>query len=285
MTIRNPVVWTWDQVRQAAISLDEAGHRDAGEVARSARPLARRIGLGDIRFALAKGIEDFNADPTHYLFLCALYPVVGLILARFASGDGVMQLVYPLAAGFALLGPLGGIGIYEMSMRRERGQEVHWWNAFYVVRSPALGAIVKLGLTLAVIFVLWLVAAQTIYRLILGATPPVSAAAFLHTLFATTAGWALIIVGNFVGFLFALLVLMLSVVSFQLILDRQVTAEIAIRTSIRAVAVSPGTMAVWGLVIAGGLVLGSIPLLLGLALVFPVLGHASWHLYRRVVLP
>jgi uncharacterized membrane protein len=95
----------------------------------------------------------------------------------------------------------------------------------------------------------------------------------------------LIIVGNFVGFLFALLVLMLSAVSFQLILDRQVTAEVAIRTSMRAVMVSPRTMAVWGLVIAAGLVLGSIPLLLGLALVFPVLGHASWHLYRRVVLP
>jgi len=285
MTIRNPVVWTWDQVKQAAISLDEAGHRDAGEAARSAHPLVRRIGLADIRYALTKGVEDFNADPTHYLFLCGLYPVVGLILARFASGAGVLQLVYPLAAGFALLGPLAGIGIYEMSMRRERGLEVHWWNAFYVVRSPALGAVVKLGLTLAVIFVLWLVAAQTIYRLILGVAPPVSAAAFLHTLFATAAGWGLIIVGNFVGFLFALLTLMLSVVSFQLILDRQVTAEIAIRTSIRAVLVSPGTMAIWGLVIAGGLALGSIPLLLGLALVFPVLGHASWHLYRRVVLP
>jgi len=284
MTIRNPVVWTWDQVKQAAISLDEAGHRDAGEAARSARPRVRRIGVADIRYALSKGIEDFNSDPTHYLFLCALYPVVGLILARFASGAGVMQFVYPLAAGFALLGPLAGIGIYEMSMRRERGLEVHWWNAFYVLRSPALGAIVKLGLTLAVIFVLWLVAAQTIYHLILGA-PPVSAAAFLHILFATTAGWALIIVGNFVGFLFALLVLMLSVVSFQLILDRQVTAETAIQTSIRAVLANPGTMAVWGLVIAGGLVLGSIPLLLGLALVFPVLGHASWHLYRRLVVP
>ncbi len=284
MTIRNPVVWTWDQVKAAAISLDEAGHRDVGGAARSARPLVRRIGLADIRDALSKGMEDFNADPTHYLFLCALYPVVGLVLSRVASGYGVLPLVFPLAAGFALLGPLAGIGIYEMSMRREQGLDVAWWNAFYVVRSPALGAIMKLGLTLAVIFVLWLVAAETIYRLTLGA-PPASATDFLHAVFLTRAGWVLIVVGNFVGFLFALLVLMLSVVSFPLILDRHVTAETAIRASVRAVLVSPGPMAVWGLVIAGGLVLGSIPLLLGLALVFPVLSHASWHLYRRVVLP
>jgi uncharacterized membrane protein len=284
MTIRNPVVWSWDQLKQAATSLDEAAHRDIPAAAKSGQPLVRRIGLADIRYALSKGVEDFNADPTHYLFLCGLYPVVGLILARFASGVGVLQLVFPLAAGFALLGPLAGLGIYEMSMRRERGEEVAWWNAFYVVRSPALGAIVKLGLTLAVIFVLWLVVAQTIYRLTLGG-PPVSAAAFLHAVFTTKAGWALIVIGNLVGFLFALLVLMVSVVSFQLMLDRHVTAETAMRTSIQAVLVSPVTMAVWGLVIAAGLVLGSIPLLLGLALVFPVLGHASWHLYRRVVLP
>ncbi len=284
MTIRNPVVWTWDQVKAAAISLDEAGRRDAGEAAKAASPIVRRIRLADIRYVLSKGMEDFNADPTHYLFLCALYPVVGLVLSRLASGYGVMPLVFPLAAGFALLGPLAGIGIYEMSMRREQGLDIAWWNAFYVVRSPALGAIVKLGLTLAVIFVLWLVVAETIYRLTLGA-PPTSAADFLHAVFLTRAGWVLIVVGNFVGFLFALLVLMLSVVSFPLILDRHVTAEVAIRTSIRAVLVSPGTMAVWGLVIAGGLILGSIPLLLGLALVFPVLSHVSWHLYRRVVLP
>jgi uncharacterized membrane protein len=284
MTIRNPVVWTWDQVKLAVANLDEAGHRDVGEAARTARPMVRRIDLTDIRDALSRGIEDFNTDPTHYLFLCALYPVIGLVLARFASGAGVLPLIFPLVAGFALLGPLAGIGIYEMSMRRERGEDIAWWNAFYVVRSPALGQIVKLGLLLAVIFVVWLVVAYAIYWLTLR-TPPVSAAEFLHAVFTTKAGWALIVVGNFVGFLFALLVLMISVVSFPLILDRHVTAEVAIQASVRAVLTSPGTMAIWGLVIAGGLVLGSIPLLLGLALVFPVLGHASWHLYRRVVLP
>ncbi len=284
MAIRNPVVWSWDQVRLAALSLDEAGHRDIGAAAKAARPLVRRVRPVDIRAALVKGWEDFNADPTHYLFLCALYPVLGLILARLASGAGVLPLIFPLAAGFALLGPIAGLGIYEMSRRREQGQEIAWWNAFYVLRSPALGAIIRLGLSLAVIFVLWLVAAETIYRLTLGA-PPASAASFLRALFTTGAGWTLIVVGNFVGFLFALLVLMLSVVSFPLMLDRHVTAEVAVLTSVRAVLRSPGTMAVWGLVIAGGLVVGSIPLLLGLAVVFPILSHASWHFYRRVVLP
>lgn len=284
--IRNPVVFTWDQVRTAAASIDAAAHQEVAREHAAGRTLGiSRIGFADIRYALSRGMEDFSADPTHYLFLCALYPVVGLLIGRFAFGYEVLPVVYPLVTGFALVGPVAALGIYEMSRRREAGAEVHWWNAFDVLRSPAIGDIVKLVVGLAVIFVLWLVAAEFIYRFTLGPTPPASAGEFLHQVLTTPAGWALIVVGNLVGFLFAVLVFTLSAISFQLILDREATAEQAIRASFEAVRSNPVTMAAWALAIAVILAVGSIPLLLGLAVALPVLGHASWHLYKRLVVP
>lgn len=285
--IRNPVVFTWDQVKTAAASIDAAAHQDQARERAAGRTRLGigRIKLADIRYALSRGMEDFSADPTHYLFLCALYPVLGLLIGRFAFGYEVLPVVYPLVTGFALVGPVAALGIYEMSRRREAGAEVHWWNAFDVLRSPAIGDILKLVIGLAVIFVLWLVAAEFIYRFTLGPRPPASAGEFLHQVLTTPAGWALIVVGNLVGFLFAVLVFTLSVISFQLILDREATAEQAIRASIEVVRTNPVTMAAWALTIAVILMVGSIPLLLGLAVALPVLGHASWHLYKRLVVP
>src|SRR5262249_37451426 len=114
---------------------------------------------------------------------------------------------------------------------------------------------------------------------------PASISQFINDVLTTPAGWNLIIVGNVVGFLFAVLVLMISVVSFPLLLDRDVGAAVAMVTSVRAVLTNPVTMAVWGLIVAALLLLGSLPFFLGLTVVLPVLGHATWHLYRRVVDP
>jgi uncharacterized membrane protein len=170
-----------------------------------------------------------------------------------------------------------------MSRRREQGVEITWADAFGVVSAPAFGAILVLGLILLAIFLVWLAAAWAIWSMTLGPVPPVSLGAFTHQVLTTSAGWAMIIVGVGVGFLFALLVLAISVVSFPLLLDRDVGLRTAVATSVRAVLINPGPMAAWGLIVAGGLVLGSIPVLLGLIIVMPVLGHATWHLYRKVV--
>src|SRR5229473_655025 len=260
MQIRNPIEWAYDQIRLTAQAVGSAGRavRGAAEEGR-APPAVRRIAVADLRDVLARGFDDFGAYRADVVLLCIIYPVIGLVLARLAAGYDMLPLLFPLASGFALIGPFAAVGLYEMSRRREQGIAVTWADAFGVARSPSFAAILLLGLALTAI------------------------SAFLRDVFTTGMGWAMIIVGVGVGFLFAVLVLAISVVSFPLLLDRDVGLATAVRTSVRAVAANPGTMAMWGLIVAGGLVIGSIPLFVGLAIVLPVLGHSTWHLYRKVV--
>ena len=180
---------------------------------------------GRFRDALAEGFADFAAYRTDVIFLCLIYPAIGLILASLASGYGMLPLLFPIASGFALVGPFAAIGLYEMSRRRERAVEAGWPDAFSVARAPAFGKILVLGLTLVVVFLLWLGAAEAIYTLTLGPEPPASLSAFAHDVLGTPAGWALIAIGVSVGFLFAVLVLMIATVSFPLLLDRDTGAR------------------------------------------------------------
>jgi uncharacterized membrane protein len=281
--IRNPAEWGVDQLRTANLAVERASHALRSPTRDARHPAVRRIEVADLKDVLAKGIGDFAAYRTDVMFLCVIYPIAGLLLAWTAFGYDLLQLVFPLAFGFALIGPVAAVGLYELSRRREQGIEITWADAFGVVRAPAFGAILVLGLVLLAILLLWLAAAQAIYLITLGPEPPASIGAFARDVFTTPAGWAMIVVGMAVGFLFALLVLTISVVSFPLLLDRAVGLYAAVATSVRAVAMNPGPMAVWGLIVVGALAIGSIPLLLGLIVVMPVLGHATWHLYRKVV--
>ncbi len=208
-------------------------------------PLVRRIGLADIKAVLVQGFDDFSAMPTHVLFLGILYPVVGLFLFWATVGYDIMPLLFPLASGFALIGPFAAVGLYELSRRREQGLESSWTNAFDVLQSPSRDAILALGFLLMAIFLIWLATAQLLYQSLFGFETPASITQFARDVFTTPAGWTLIVAGNAIGFLFAVLVLIISAVSFPLLLDREVGAAVAM----------------------------------------PVLAHATWHLYRRVVEP
>lgn len=282
--IRNPVEWTLDQLKAAEHAVEETGHALYSHEEPGERAIRiRRIGTDDLRDALARGIADFGACRTDVLFICLIYPLAGLVLARMLFGYHMLPLIFPLASGFALIGPVAAVGLYEMSRRREQGREVSWADAFGVLRAPAFGAILVLGLILAAIFFVWLAVAYAIYMKTLGPEPPVSLGGFLGDVFTTGPGWAMIILGCGVGFLFAVVVLMISVVSFPMLLDRPVGLGTAINTSMQVCLRNPRAIAIWGAIVAGSLVLGSLPLLLGLIFVMPVLGHATWHLYRRAI--
>src|SRR5688572_17815716 len=112
-----------------------------GNGASATAPAIRRIGLSDLMDALAKGCKDFAEMPSHALFLCVIYPVIGLVLAGMTLGFAVVPLLFPLAAGFALIGPFAALGLYELSRRREAGIEASATDAFEVLRSPSIGAI------------------------------------------------------------------------------------------------------------------------------------------------
>ncbi len=256
-----------------------------GGAVSAAAPVIRSIGIEDLHQALQRGWEDFKAVPTHAIILCIIYPVLGLVLARAVLGYSVLPLLFPLAAGFALLGPFAALGLYEMSRRRERGEEPTAWDALEVVRSPSFGAMLGLGVLLLALFVTWVATAQAIYIAAFGYAGATGFADFATRVLTTPQGWWLIVVGCGVGFLFALVALCISVVSFPLMLDRRAGAGEAMVTSLRAVARNPAPMAAWGLIVALLLVAGSLPAFIGLAIVIPLLGHATWHLYRETIEP
>lgn len=285
MSIRNPVEWVWAQTTHIATAIGHAGPalHHVQETMHSPDVAVRKISVDDVKDALVKGFDDFCVYRTDVIFLCVFYPVVGWMLGRAIFNGDMLPLLFPLASGFAIIGPLAAVGLYEMSRLREQGHPVTWMNVFDVIHAPAFAGIVILGLILTTVFLLWLGAAWFIYQMTLGPDLPVSLPAFVSDVFTTPAGLTMTIVGVGVGFIFALLAMVISVVSFPLMLDKDVGLDTAIKTSLHAVTENPLPMAVWAAVVAGTLVLGSIPLFLGLVVVIPVLGHATWHLYRKVL--
>jgi uncharacterized membrane protein len=270
--------FTW-AVRDFARFVIPHPERHAGQVV----PQVRKIGIADLRDALREGAEDMGALRDDVLFVALIYPIAGIVLAAVAFNYNLMMMLFPLASGFAILGPVAATGLYEMSRRRELGEHVTWLDAMKVFSSPAIGSIIGVGLILLSLFAVWLTVAYQIGVATLGAETPPTLRMFLESAFLSAASPALIVVGVGVGFLFAALAFAISVVSVPLLLDRDLGLWIAIKTSLKAVSANFGTMVVWAMIIAGSLVLGSIPALVGLIVVVPILGHASWRLYRKVV--
>jgi uncharacterized membrane protein len=282
-TIGNPLSWSVDAASAAGGYVGSVAGELGGED--TAPPVVRRITIDDLKASLRAGFEDFAACRSDVVFLCLLYPVIGGLLAWAAFSGNLLPLIFPIMSGFALLGPVAAVGLYEMSRRRERGEEASWSNAFGVVKSPSFGAIFVLALMLFATFVIWLIAAHGIWSATLGPEPPASIGAFVGDVFGTPAGWTMIVTGMAVGGMFAVAVLGVSLVSFPLLLDRKVGLPVAVVTSFRVVTENPRVSAIWGAIVAGSLAVGSIPAFLGLIVVLPVLGHATWHLYRRAVAP
>lgn len=243
----------------------------------------RKIGFDDLKQSLREGYQDFSARPISIPFQIAFYFLVALVIFLFASGQEVRFLVFPIVAGFNLLGPIIAIAFFEMSRQRELGQKMQWRTAFSFIHTSSFAPILALSILMMAIYVAWLYMAELIFFSLFGDALPVSLSAFVNELFSTRHGGALIVYGNFVGFLFACAAMAVSVVAFPLALDKPVTSFTAVSVSIRAFSENFYMMLAWGIIVVACLALGALLFLIGLAVALPVLGHATWHLYRKLV--
>lgn len=246
-------------------------------------PAIQRITMADLGDALRRGAEDFWAKPSHYVLLAVIYPIIGIVLTLWMDGWHTWPLLYPLIGGFALIGPIAALPLYEISRQREMGLEPNWRDAFGVLKSPAMGSILAVGIMLLVMFTLWLTSAQALYESLFGATPPRTLTDLIAQVTTDPNGRVLLAVGTGVGALFALAVLCMTVIAFPLLLDRDVGAYVAIETSFRAVLYNRVPLLAWGLIVGAGVFIGSAMLFVGLAVILPIFGHATWHLYRKLV--
>ena len=245
----------------------------------------RTIGFGDLWRSLREGYDDFNASPTTAVFLTVLFPLFVVLLTLFLVGGNLLHMAFPVVAGLTFIGPVVSVWLFEMSRRRERGLDFSWGSTFDFIHSAAFAPILALSVLMMLLYVGWLYMAQFLYFGLFADDAPVSASAFVSELLTTRRGAGLIVYGLGVGFIFAFTVLAISVVAFPLLLDRPASAATAVAVSIRAVTSNLMVMAAWGLIVIVLLAAGAIAFLVGLAAVLPILGHATWHLYRKVVEP
>jgi uncharacterized membrane protein len=247
-------------------------------------PVVRPIAAADVAEALAQGLRDFQAFPLYGLTFGTLYAAGGILILLSLTAFGMVYLAYPLAAGFALIGPFVAIGLYEISRRREAGQPVSVGAIWATIRSH--GEIGWMAFVTLFFFVIWMYQVRLLIALLLGLNASFSSIKeFITVVLTTNEGLLFLAIGNLDGAVLSLILFSLTVVSFPLLLDREVDFVTAMVTSVRAVVASPLPMLGWAAVIVMLLIVSAIPYFLGLVVTLPVLGHATWHLYRRIVAP
>jgi uncharacterized membrane protein len=192
-------------------------------------------------------------------------------------------MLFPIVAGLSILGPAVASGFYELARRRESRLPSSWIHFLDPLNGRSRTSLAVLTVGLLVVFAAWLGVAQLIYAATLGGYQPAGPAEFVSRVFTTPEGWSLIVVGMLAGLAFACVTLTVTLVSFPMVIDKAADPVTAVATSIRAVTDNPKAAASWGLRVAVLLALGCIPLFIGLAVVLPVLGYATWHLYTRLV--
>lgn len=248
-------------------------------------PKIRDIGRADVIEALRAGFADFRAAPLYGLAFGAIYAVGGLFLAWITLDLGLGYLTYPLATGFALIGPFVAVGCYEVSRRREQGIPLDPRGIFGVIFRQSGRELGWMAFVTLFVFILWMYQVRVLLILCLGFKNVATVAEFARLVTTTPDGWLFLALVHLDGLIFALVTFSLTVVSFPLLLDREIDFVTAMIASVQSVTRNPRTMISWGLVIAAALILSALPAFLGLLVVLPVLGHATWHLYRRLVEP
>lgn len=244
----------------------------------------RRIGFADLRHALMEGAGDLAAAPAYGLTIGAFYAGGGLFLLAMVFRLNLAYLAYPLAAGFLLVGPFAALLLYEVSRRREAGLPIGWSALWRVAVREGAGRLGWMPILTLFAFIVWLDVAVVIYAVFFGlrAQPLPDLALAILT---TADGLLFLVVGHAVGAVFAGTIYSASVVGYPLLLARGCDFVTAIATSLRAVAANPAPMLAYAGIVAGATAFAIVPAFLGLVVVLPWLGHATWHLHRCLIGP
>ncbi|MFV0386979.1 DUF2189 domain-containing protein [Paracoccus sp. (in: a-proteobacteria)] len=240
------------------------------------------IRVSDLTAALRLGWHDFRRAPSFGLLFSAVYVAGGLVLAAVAFASGRDWWLIPFILGFPLIAPFAAVGLYEVSRRIEAGESLSWPQVSRIVFAQKDRQIPSMGMVILLLFMFWVFVAHTIFALFMGVSALTNITSSAEVLFQGR-GLAMLTVGTLIGAGFGAVLFSFTVVGLPLLLDREVDFITAIITSVRAVAENLGTMLIWAAMITGLLVLGMIPAFLGLFITLPILGHASWHVYRRLM--
>ena len=236
----------------------------------------------DLRISLALGWSDFRRAPFMGLFFSGVYVLGGWILLGAFTEAGRLWWSLPAMAGFPILGPFIACGFYDISRRFERGEALSWRGVMGVIFQQRNRQIPSMAAIIVVFFLFWNFLAHMIFALFLGLSTMTNISSS-YAVLLTPNGLMMLATGTLVGAVFAAVLFSLTVISLPLLLDREVDFVTAMITSVAVVTTNPWIMLVWAGLIAMALFAAMLPGFLGLFLVLPLFGHATWHLYRRAV--
>jgi uncharacterized membrane protein len=262
-----------------------ADHSDHTAQAPKPAPRVLTITAAAVVDSLEKGLRDFRAAPAFGLFFGGVYALGGMLIVLAATALQVGYISYPLAVGFALIGPFVAVGLYEVSRRRETGEPLEWRAVLGVIFAQRKRETAWMAFVTLFVLIMWMYQVRVLIALFIGLHAPTTLDGFIAVVLGTPEGQMFLAIGHVVGAGMALVLFSLTVVSFPLLLDREVDFVTAMITSVRAVVANPGPMIGWAFVIIVLLMVAIAPFFIGLFVVLPVLGHATWHLYRRLVAP
>lgn len=246
-------------------------------------PQVRALGIADIRASLAEGAADFARRPAIGLAIALVFVVIGMAITVSLAVLHEPWLIYPFAIGFPLVGPFAAVGFYEVSRQLEAGRMPSWREVLAVMWEQRRREVSWMAFVMLFVFWVWMYQIRLLIALILGRMSFATLDRFFHVVTTTAEGWVFLGVGHVVGAALALALFSVTVISIPMLLDREVDFVTAMITSVRAVLASPIAMLGWGVVVTLAVLAACLPFFLGLFVVLPVLGHATWHLYRRAV--
>ncbi|MBC00282.1 MAG: hypothetical protein CML67_12150 [Rhodobacteraceae bacterium] len=241
------------------------------------------IGFDAIVDALGEGMRDFRKAPRFGLFFGGVYALGGIFVLLTASALHMSYLSYPLAIAFGLIGPFVAVGLYEVSRRLENGEPLDWYGVLAVIWAQRRRELAWMAFVVLFVQIMWMYQVRLLLALFLGFQSFASFSAFVEVVVTTPEGLMFLLIGNIVGAALSIVLFSLTVVSFPMLLDREVDFITAMITSVRAVVTSPAPMIGWALIITVTMLLSMLPVFAGLLVTLPVLGHTTWHLYRKLV--